>query len=170
MEFTGIYIIVSYFCVIAFANHQNIPSVEPRSAESKHCNCGKGQEGYGGDEDSLEGRVVNGYKPIHRPWMVYLKMIYTDNRSGKCGGSLLTERWIISAGHCFCQRNGAIAKLCEKRKKGGRKMLKLLWKRHGGEMKEIQAIIGINDLRFRDRSKNTGTYTTLLSMFHSQEF
>ena len=145
------YTIFSISFGIVFSNHQNIAAFESSSVEAKHCYCGKGQEGTEGNQNSLEGRIVNGYKPIHRPWMVYLKLIYTDNRSGKCGGTLLTQSWIISAGHCFCQKNGENARLCEKRKKNGHKVLKLLWKRHGGEMKKIEAILGINDMNFRGR-------------------
>ena len=152
--------IFSVLFVIVISSHETLPSFEPSSVEADHCYCGQGQEGNEGDQNSLEGRIVKGYKPIHRPWMVYLKMIYTDNRTGKCGGTLLSHKWIISAGHCFCQKNGENAKLCEKRKRMGRKILKLLWKRHGGEMKKIEAILGINDLNVRARIQHQGICTT----------
>ena len=161
MGLASIYTIFSIFIVIVFSSHENIASFEPSSVKADHCYCGKGQERNEGFQSSLEGRIVNGYKPIHRPWMVYLKMIYTDNRTGKCGGTLLTNRWIISAGHCFCQKNGETAKLCEKKKKNGRKILKLLWKRHEGEMKKIEAILGINDMNIRNRLHHQGICTNI---------
>ena len=126
------------------------------------CNwCGKGHEETDPDKKGFQGRIVNGYRPNHRPWMVFLKMHYTDRSTSKCGGALLTKRWIVSAGHCFCEKEGY--RLCERQQTRVGKVLRLLKERDGGDMKEIVARFGINDLTNRHSFIRKGTVRAVLS-------
>ncbi|XP_058608028.1 trypsin-3-like [Onychostoma macrolepis] len=47
-------------------------------------------------------KIIGGYEcqPHSQPWQAYL----TDNRIS-CGGSLINERWVVSAAHCTFSRN-----------------------------------------------------------------
>ena len=47
-------------------------------------------------------RVVEGYEPFHRPWMTFIQIKKGDAKF-KCGGSIINNYWILSAGHCFCE-------------------------------------------------------------------
>ena len=132
---------------------RNLITLEPDSVEASSCNCGKGQVGIEMESRMLEGRIVNGYRPNHRPWMVYLKVKYENGQSGKCGGALMNDRWIISAAHCFCKgANGE--KMCNRFRvrKSRRKKLKLLY----SARKWIGAYIGNNDLILSLQSKHKG--------------
>ncbi|XP_006643254.3 serine protease 27-like [Lepisosteus oculatus] len=35
------------------------------------------------------------------PWQVFLKMKNTDGRNGSCGGSLISDVWVLTAAHCL---------------------------------------------------------------------
>ncbi|XP_062382990.1 transmembrane protease serine 12-like [Sardina pilchardus] len=35
------------------------------------------------------------------PWMVYLEMHFTDNSSRKCGGSLISDQWVLTSCSCL---------------------------------------------------------------------
>ena len=52
-------------------------------AESARVSAASGNETYVTDEDT---RIVNGYEPDDRPWLVYI-----DVKGGVCGGALLTK-------------------------------------------------------------------------------
>ena len=120
-----------------------------KSVDDGLCNCGKGKETDEIMSHDISGKITNGYRPDHRPWMVSLQMTYTDNSPGRCGGAILNHKWVISAAHCFCERDVSMTKLCERRSRNGRKELKVLWKnRHNGPTKEIWAIIGRSDISF----------------------
>jgi hypothetical protein len=78
-------------------------------------------------------RIVNGYEPRHRPWMTYIQ-IKTKNKRFTCGGSIINNYWILSAGHCFCQE------LKCKQSKGGK--LKIAYK----PSDHIAIITGLKDI------------------------
>ena len=46
---------------------------------------------------------MEAYEPTHRPWMTFIQ-IQKDNSKFKCGGSIINNYWILSAGHCFCEQ------------------------------------------------------------------
>jgi hypothetical protein len=45
------------------------------------------------------------YEPWHRPWITFIS-IKNKERNSKfvCGGSIINNYWILSAGHCFCEK------------------------------------------------------------------
>ena len=63
-------------------------------------------------------RVVEGYEPWHRPWMTFIQ-IRKEKSKYKCGGSIINNYWILSAGHCFCEQLKCKPSKPSKRKKGG---------------------------------------------------
>ena len=134
-----LFIVLAYSCCIK----QVLGSRRTKSLGNNSCNCGKGQEG---DGNGMDGRIVGGYKPNHRPWMIFLRITYTDAIPGQCGGALLNDRWVISAGHCFCEKSGSMANRCQRVKTKGRIVLRLLWRRrYKGPTKDISAFFGLID-------------------------
>ena len=63
-------------------------------------------------------RVVEGYEPWHRPWMTFIQ-IRKEKSKYKCGGSIINNYWILSAGHCFCEQLKCKPSKPSQRKKGG---------------------------------------------------
>ncbi|KAK7035323.1 hypothetical protein SK128_010319, partial [Halocaridina rubra] len=47
-------------------------------------------------------RVVNGQaaSPNEYPWQSFLEIKWNDGKNQLCGGSLITNQWILTAGHC----------------------------------------------------------------------
>ena len=137
-----LFIVLAYSCCIK----QVSGSQRSKSLGDNSCNCGKGQEGEG---NGMDGRIVGGYRPNHRPWMIFLRITYTDAIPGQCGGALLNDRWVISAGHCFCEKSGSMATRCRYLSKKGRKVLTLLWVRrrgrYKGPTKTISAFFGLSN-------------------------
>ena len=79
-------------------------------------------------------QIVAGYQPSHRAWMAFIQMKSKDDSRFKCGGSIINNYWILSAGHCFCQ------KLKCKASKGGK--LKIAYK----PSDHIGIITGLKDI------------------------
>ena len=47
--------------------------------------------------------MTTGYEPKQQPWLTFIQ-IKKDESKFKCGGSIINNYWIISAGHCFCEQ------------------------------------------------------------------
>ena len=86
-----------------------------------------------------------GYEPFHRPWMTFIQLNKwkTEIKWGRktlrrkkfhCGGSIINKYWILSAGHCFCE------KLKCKSSRGG--SLKIAYK----PSNHIQILTGLKDI------------------------
>lgn len=92
----------------------------PQSSTSFGCTCGVAEKGeevldnnglaasYSPDK---KGRIVNGYEPKRRPWMVLIELHRKIPKAGvrprkspQCGGALINQKWIITAAHCFCMK------------------------------------------------------------------
>ncbi|CAL4092949.1 unnamed protein product, partial [Meganyctiphanes norvegica] len=48
-------------------------------------------------------RIVGGQQatPGEYPWQVLLRITTSSSGEGRCGGSIIKKRWILSASHCF---------------------------------------------------------------------
>ena len=55
------------------------------------------------NSNAMQVNIVKGYEPSHRPWMTFIQ-IRKDNSRFQCGGSIISNYWILSAGHCFCEQ------------------------------------------------------------------
>merc|ERR1719222_487643 len=65
------------------------------------CTCGakRGNKIVGGDEAS----------PGEWPWIVVFSFGATDgSRAGGCGGTLVADRWVVTAAHCLERKNGQL--------------------------------------------------------------
>lgn len=67
------------------------------------CDCGLGQVGRMVDlEGQHQQRIVNGYEPLVRPWLVFIQLKQNEYSRARCAGTLVNKLWVLSAAHCFC--------------------------------------------------------------------
>ena len=76
---------------------------------------------------------MEGYEPWYRPWMTFIQ-IKKDNSRFQCGGSIINNYWILSAGHCFCEQLK-----CKPTKRGNLRI-------DYNPQEHVQIIIGLKDI------------------------
>ena len=95
----------------------------------------------------FKNKIVEGYVPSHRPWMTFIQ-IKKGQSKFKCGGSIINNYWILSAGHCFCEQLK-----CKPTKKGSKKgTLKIDY----NPQEHIRIITGLKDIAQFVEDKNNG--------------
>uniref|UniRef100_A0A147BXD8 Putative serine protease n=1 Tax=Ixodes ricinus TaxID=34613 RepID=A0A147BXD8_IXORI len=70
-------------------------SLEGTDENDTQYDCGKRQK-----VKNISARIINGTKaaPKNWPWVV---AIYDSNDTLVCGGSLISEEYVVTAAHCF---------------------------------------------------------------------
>lgn len=61
--------------------------------------------------DLIDDRIVNGKEAEKGqfPWQIILKIVMPGNKTYLCGGSILNEHWVLTAGHCVTNaRDGSL--------------------------------------------------------------
>ena len=120
-------------------------------SESKRMNCPCGEATVGGQEPTRSEeadpdkmvRIVDGYEPNERPWMAYIEIASKRKGGfGRCGGSIINKRWVLSAGHCFC-----VHTKCKKNYKGETVI-------DFDPQKKVVAVLGLKDIRMWQRYRD----------------
>ncbi|XP_059173699.1 transmembrane protease serine 13-like [Physella acuta] len=83
-------------------NHTNVPKPDPNNKLEQSPLCGQTLV------DQSRAIVRGEEAPENAwPWYVYL-LTHVSEGTAMCGGSILTEWWILTAGHCMISRNSTI--------------------------------------------------------------
>ncbi|XP_059145932.1 chymotrypsinogen B-like [Physella acuta] len=88
--------------ILEGVNHTNVHKPDPNNKLQQSSLCGQTLV----DQSQT---VVNGEEAPENawPWYVFL-LAHDSDESGGCGGSILSEWWILTAGHCMITWNSTI--------------------------------------------------------------
>ncbi|XP_059140305.1 serine protease 38-like [Physella acuta] len=88
--------------ILEGVNHTNVPQPDPNNKLEQSSLCGQTLV------DQSQAIVRGEEAPENAwPWYVFL-LAHDSGESGGCGGSILTEWWILTAGHCMMSWNSTI--------------------------------------------------------------
>jgi len=79
-----------------------------QSALDSDCICGLANR-----PPQIEGQIIGGVETgvNEYPWQVMLTITFTNTYSGRqdsfrCGGSVISDQWVLTAAHCFAETGG----------------------------------------------------------------
>ncbi len=81
----------------------NVPPLSPielTPVEQEGNDSSMGVDYFGNSK--INSRIVGGVEtlPNEYPWQAYLQMEMMSGKYYACGGSLIADRWVLTAGHC----------------------------------------------------------------------
>ncbi|MGQ3075801.1 MAG: trypsin-like serine protease, partial [Ferrovibrionaceae bacterium] len=48
-----------------------------------------------------QSRIINGFDAANGRWPMQVSIQFGSPRSHNCGGTLITNQWVLTAAHCF---------------------------------------------------------------------
>lgn len=61
---------------------------------------------------NVQGQIVGGFNANHATYP-FIVSIQDDDDEHSCGGTLISERWVLSATHCFVRKDGSVSNASE---------------------------------------------------------
>ena len=88
------------FTIFSMSNQCQTPPPKPQPSQTELCNCGVAQQSA--SRNRIISYAIGGDKAskYEYPWQAYLTMKHNQTNGKTCGGSLISNRHILSAAHC----------------------------------------------------------------------
>ena len=79
------------------------PSSGYTTSSPSYCGIGGPQFDEDEEDDDINSRIVGGSvtKPNEFPWQAFVRVTTQTGLVKYCGGSLIANRWILTANHCL---------------------------------------------------------------------